>query len=237
MGALTEKYRKGAVKDFSVVSKAVFQIFENKPSAIKKGDWNFKLKDILPVQFNPSSLKVSCGNNRIKKIDGKLPAYTENGIPIVLTEDPSFTEDIEIALEYNIYDEYRIRTMDGTLTKLNLGNEISLESESATSLKKLTKYANLQGIYANFAWGEISYFGILSSIDVEYTVFSRWGEPLKAQPTIKIKKQSLKKTLLDDEEPSVMQYADTISKGKIKSYSVAQDVLNTAALAAIQASR
>ena len=42
-----------------------------------------------------------------------------------------------------------------------------------------------------FVWGNIEHFGLISSVNVKYTAFSRWGHPLKADVTVKIVEQPL----------------------------------------------
>ena len=190
-------YRTHVLYDFSIVSKAKFYVFEEDTSIFGKGI-NYKradgeFKDPLPVQINPDEFDVTYGStvksigpieNSILNDRKDLPG----GIPLIKPQEPADTEEVEINLKYDIYDEYNVRTMDG----VDPLSDFSLESETHTSLKRLGKIASSGGrYYVLFVWGNIEHFGLISSVNVNYTAFSRWGHPLKADVTVKIVEQPL----------------------------------------------
>lgn len=190
-------YRTHVLYDFSIVSKAKFYVFEEDTSIFGKGI-NYKradgeFKDPLPVQINPDEFDVTYGStvksigpieNSILNDRKDLPG----GIPLIKPQEPADTEEVEINLKYDIYDEYNVRTMDG----VDPLSDFSLESETHTSLKRLGKIASSGGrYYVLFVWGNIEHFGLISSVNVKYTAFSRWGHPLKADVTVKIVEQPL----------------------------------------------
>ena len=190
-------YRTHVLYDFSIVSKAKFYVFAEDTSIFgkrinyKRADGEFK--DPLPVQINPDEFDVTYGStvksigpieNSILNDRKDLPG----GIPLIKPQEPADTEEVEINLKYDIYDEYNVRTMDGTVPTA----DFSLESETHTSLKRLGKIASSGGrYYVLFVWGDIEHFGLISSVNVKYTAFSRWGHPLKADVTVKIVEQPL----------------------------------------------
>ena len=191
-------YRTHVLYDFSIVSKAKFYVFEEDTSIFGKGI-NYKradgeFKDPLPVQINPDEFDVTYGSTvkSIGPIENSILNDREDlpgGIPLIKPQEGrSDLEEIEINLKYDIYDEYNVRTMDGTVPTA----DFSLESETHTSLKRLGKIASSGGrYYVLFVWGNIEHFGLISSVNVNYTAFSRWGHPLKADVTVKIVEQPL----------------------------------------------
>lgn len=245
MGLLSSNYRTSVLNDFSIVSKAVFYIMKENSGLFSGTYGRVTGESPLPVQINPAELSFSYGD---EKKDTRyyrgLNLTKEAGMepPILKMPNSSLGGELKIDLKYDIYDEYFVRTMDGLVTSSLLGtdsSEMSLMSESATSLKRLTDFAGLPGYYVLFVWGNISYFGLLNDVQVNYYAFSRWGDPLKANASVVIKKCPLKydeKTGLE-KPPMESGQIDTISKTFIKSYTKTSDILNKAALVATQALR
>ena len=66
-------------------------------------------------------------------------------------------------------------------------------NDNVTSLPNLIQYAEEGKYYAYFCWGDIRKFGLLSGVSVEYTAFSPWGQPLKAEADVHITPEYLEK--------------------------------------------
>ena len=185
MGILSSKYRTYVLNDFSSVKKAVFFIL--------KFDANFghyKVKECLPVQINPHSIKQGAGfSGGFECTEGLLQ------LPKKKDKDNEPPETLELSLEYNIYDEYNVATMGGMQPPSS--DSISLSNPKAVTLEKLKSYAGKlcdddgAKLRTLFLWGDIEWFGAISSVDVEYTSFSRWGEPLSAKVDVKVQKEYL----------------------------------------------
>ena len=242
MGLFSTAYRTGVLNDFSIVSKAVFYIMEKK-DGIFSGTYGRTSEDPLPVQINPTSLNFDYGDDKKTPEMFRGISWPDeiNDIPRVQMPKSGLRGSLNITLTYDVYDEYFVRTMDGLLTSSLLGtdsDEMSLMSESATSLKKLTDYAGLMNFYVLFVWGNISYFGLLRKVDVDYHTFSRWGDPLKAEAKIEIEKQPLEYDEKGIEKsPLESNKIDTISQLSIKAYTKTSDIMNKTALALTQALR
>lgn len=244
MGLLGSSYRTSVLNDFSIVSKAIFYIMKENSGLMAGSYGRVTSESPLPVQINPTELSFSYGS------DKKSPEYYDGinwpddvGSEIPKVQMPASSRgdgSLNISLKYDVYDEYFVRTMDGLLTSSLLGtdsSEMSLMSKSATSLRTLSDYAGKPGYYVLFLWGNISYFGLLTEVNVNYYTFSRWGDPLKATASIEIKKQPLEYEDGVEVSPMESSKIDTLSKTAIKAYTKAADTLNKAALVATQALR
>lgn len=183
--ALGTKYRQSVLNDFSIVSKAKFYIFEKKMHDV------FNYKKVLPVQINPHNISQSSTKPEISNGSGLANRLRQSqGISSV----DSDTLDLELI--YDIYDEYMVRTCDGLISGVsNVASgkdftEMSLKNENATSLVELMKCASQQDdynsadIFVLFKWGSLEFFGKITSLSCRYEVFSRWGEPLKANVNV-----------------------------------------------------
>ncbi len=207
MGILSSKYRTNVLYDFSLVSKAVFYIYEKSyeglgqiPPFLNGGktlstqfpDF-FYLRDVLPVQINPEDVRLKYGGKMYNELNSSQPAVDSskdfNSFPIKRkSSDMAGEESLNISLKYDIYDEYMVSTAEGLITT---DKSPSLLNHNTTSLEKLCKYSGKPDIYALFEWGEIECFGIMESIDVNLDAFSCWGTPLKASVEVEISKQIL----------------------------------------------
>lgn len=180
MGILSDSYRTYVLNDFSAVSKAVFYIFEE---SVSTGYLESKAQ--LPVQINPSKISGTVGDSKIAFVKDEsgethaaLKSHTKS------EEDNKF----EIELIYDIYDEYNARTMNG-ISNVSLINDLSLADTKTTSLENLKRLAGDTRYRTLFLWGKIQIFGILSQVSFDYTAFSRWGDPLKAEAKVTIEKE------------------------------------------------
>ncbi len=199
LNAVTDKitnareYRTSVLNDFSFVQKAYFYVYEKDGPYASANEHQypdgFAYKEFFPVQINPNTLSLNYGSNKLPGVNVSLAQQDEGasgGFPIISPRNRYSTGSLQISLEYNIYDEYNARTMNGSIPQ----NNISLHTGNHTSLEKLRNLAGTDR-YVLFKWGEIQYFGALQSVNITYNVFSPWGEPLAANATIDIAHQPL----------------------------------------------
>ena len=181
-------YRKHVLYDFSVVEKAKIQIIETVGSTIGSlipgsPECNLKLVEELPVQINPNTISYEhyIDPDSIYN-DLEMGAVAQGFVKHRFGGNERGT--FEPQLQFDIYDEYNARTMNGALP-----TDFSLMNEHSTSLPMLIKYASENCYYARFMWGDIVKFGLLVGVTVTYTAFSQWGQPLKADATVHIVEQ------------------------------------------------
>lgn len=207
------KYRQSVLNDFSIVSKAKFYIVKQE----EKEEMGVKIKvhtceKILPVQINPHN--ISRNSRKVFGRGKSLAEKLEKGQGISSHDDDSDTLDLELI--YDMYDEYMVRTCDGLVTGIS-GlvdkddfKDISLKDKEATSLEELMKYAcgednyNSSNYFVLFKWGSLEYFGKITSLSCRYDVFSRWGEPLKANVSVTITQETD-----DKNKPITVENLDT----------------------------
>lgn len=206
-GLFGTNYRTGVLNDFSIVTKAVFHILRYDSTKSEQ----CKFVEALPVQINPDHLNHAVA--RQPYVQGFVSGKQDNKH----SNDISYADSIDIRLIFDIYDDY---VAGGEI----LGKNISLFNDDYTSLPKLIKL-NTDNNYAAgyktlFKWGEVKYFGVMSGISVEYTAFSRWGSPLKAEVTVSMS--------LEPEE-NKLSGAST----EIEAYTKVSDVLNKVTLAGL----
>lgn len=255
MGILSSKYRTNVLYDFSLVSKAVFYIYERSyeglsgaPLVLKGGKKasmqfpdSFELKDILPVQINPEDVRLRYGGKLYNDYNSGQPAVNlskkYDGFSIKRkSSDMAGEESLNISLKYDIYDEYMVSTAEGLVTT---DKSPSLLNHNTTSLEQLCKYSGKPDVYALFEWGEIECFGIMESIDVTFDAFSCWGTPLKASVEVEISKQIL---AVDDDYGEISPKESgclALSGGKhnILTYRKTSDILLKTQLGVSQALR
>ncbi len=195
-GTLKPDYRTSVLNDFSIVTKAVFYIIKyDKEDGGKTTNSKYSVIEKLPVQINPDNIR----KEHTVKLNTLKSLATSTNDPIELSRsyDTSQRDNLRLDLDYDIYDEYIMRTggmgiSDAIANKISDVNvKPSLKNENFTSLPKLIQAAEEPGTYVFFEWGETSHFGIITEINVNYTTFSRYGEPLKAKVEINIAKQDL----------------------------------------------
>lgn len=234
MNSLTSSYRTYVLNDFSAVSKAVFYIMLE----TNKKTQSYKIFEKLPVQINPTKISCTVGESRNKFVKDMLNEETAS-----LKSHQEGDEDnmYEISLVYDIYDEYNVRTLNGISNASFINGGMSLFDEKTTSLEKLKMASSDPEKFVLFIWGDIQIFGHIEKVTADYTAFSRWGNPLKADATIHIKKIHLgfdqfelgTARLRKERQP-----LDLLELGgnTIKNYQKAENALVTAA-AAIDALR
>ena len=132
--------------------------------------------------------------------------------------DDDESEEVNISLHYNIYDEYNVRTMEGMLPT----EDMTLVSSTATSLKKLQNYAGEDAYRTIFKWGDIEYIGLLKKVDYEYSTFSRYGQPLKAEATVCLSIDSLGKHI-DTYDPISPFEKLSLASSEVKAYTKGEE--------------
>lgn len=161
---LRSDYRDHTLYDFSNVVKAKLFVFElNNDRSVKE------CVDILPFQINPRNY------HRISdSIHGRDPEQLDiNGIDMLSYSSHDYDNSgIGIReLNFNIFDEYMARTMNGTLP-------IPININEITIIDKLFKYANRNYVVV-FQWAD-KYVLRIKKVECTYTSFSKYGEPLSA---------------------------------------------------------
>ncbi len=248
LGALGANYRTNVLYDFSLVSKAVFHIFkdggsDSSVSPFSPSDprlaFRFPRKinylEALPVQINPTDIRLRYGNMISREQDHIAQTSKSLGNYEVIRKTRERSQDqINIDLNYDVYDEYMVRTSEGMICS----DSMSLLSSNDTSLKRLSEFSGMPNIYVLFEWGDIEYFGIFESMDVTFSTFSQWGIPLKASANIDISKQILA-TYKDNREvpPKSSTVISGMDLSKMKKYRMPEKALLTGQAIATQALR
>ncbi|GMB10643.1 MAG: hypothetical protein NkDv07_0516 [Candidatus Improbicoccus devescovinae] len=198
LGSIVSNYRTSVLYDFSLVVKAnifILKVVEKDVTDLfTKGPFGWSVKEALPLQLNPTSIKRNRGSQMKSADDSKKGLRSFDG-PAVTTPDnyvllfpdrAQKAEDLELDLTFDIYDEYNMRTMNGTIPL-----DISLADPDVVIIEHLFLYANTNNYWALFKWGPLVYFGKIRRVNFEYTTFSAYGEPLKGKGSLSIEKQSL----------------------------------------------
>ena len=186
--AKTKMHRKYVWNDFSVgIQKAQLKILSPLPDAAVMTKFDpsvtLNLEHTLSVQLNPEHFDFSYNIESTVPV----PSIEKNGdnnspAPTAINYS-NINGDLTIPLIYDIYDEFMARTGNESYPELT---GFSLVDASATSLPMLIEDVTSVGKYGMLVWGEIRQFGFLKGIDVHYTAFSRWGQPLKANVDLRI---------------------------------------------------
>ncbi|MDR1240695.1 MAG: hypothetical protein LBK29_02320 [Oscillospiraceae bacterium] len=191
------KYRTSVMYDFSSVVKAVIFIVRARPGISPIHPYDYDAEEALPVQVNPQKLKRNRAEQ--KAIDLPLPPVDPKSVSYALVGGgKNKEEELTLDLEFDIYDEYNARTRNGAapfaFSRTPLDFSLSLANENFVIIEKLFQYSNTQDYFALFRWGDIEFFGSITSVDCEYSCFSPYGEPLKAKVGVTIRHQSLGKS-------------------------------------------
>lgn len=166
-------YRNSLFYDFSSIIRAKIYVFDYKYQKSKDGigKSQFTFLETLPVQLNPDKYKRIKGGSF--KIDTEAAM---NGKPHKDKDD-----SMDFTLDFNIVDEYKISTMDGTTpAPINL--------DEVTIISKLFKYQEDTRYRVLFKWGPLAFLSYISSVDCTYDSFSPFGEPLSATVNLILRK-------------------------------------------------
>ena len=77
-----------------------------------------------------------------------------------------------------------------------------------------------------FKWGEVRYFGVMTGIGVEYTAFSRWGSPLKAEVTVSmsLEQEGTKTSDVNTAVDSYTKVSTALNEGTLAGLTVAKEI-------------
>lgn len=232
--ALGVGYRQSVLNDFSIVSKAKFYIIDT----IEEPTTGLKVKactKILPVQINPHNISRNSRRKMFHEntIGTGISDAIRKGTSVKFDDDDSDTLDLELI--YDIYDEYVTTTSNGLATTITglvspdnfLG--MSLKNKKTTSLEELIRCASCDEGYSDatccvlFKWGSLEFYGKITSLSCRYDVFSRWGEPLKANVSVTITQEYI------DGKIATLDSLGKAAKGTIKIYERAEKTFNVLA--------
>lgn len=269
-GILGSSYRTSVLYDFTIVTKAVFHIFKitneklqfnsvpqvhsaSKSKSFEKffnssGGFQFPRKfkhfESLPVQINPSDIRMNYGAalldySRIQSgVERSLPESSDGNItPLVGKDVATAPATLEIDLDYDIYDDYEAATCGGVAHASSALQPLSLLSGDCVSLRKLCEYSCLKDYYALFEWGDIHFFGIIDNVNTQYNAFSAKGTPLKAHANVNMSEQILSTSGGLKNDPLESGCIDFTDITKVKSYQSKQNALSTVQMGITQALR
>jgi hypothetical protein len=153
------------------VEKAIIAVYDKKSGTTK---------DAFYVQFNPNEISISESAGRLAKKNVSVPKKNKAAKQQASSEEQAFN-----------FNESRSITFT---TKLffNTYNSASDYSDVRSLInrfdcflnKKVEKAEDLKKI--SFMWGSIQIFGLLTAMNVSYTMFSPGGFPVRAEASITI---------------------------------------------------
>ncbi len=184
----TTKRRTSVLYDFSYVQKARFYVYSvDNDGKVKTTEGSGGLLDILYVQINPQSMKVSSdAARRVTSPRGNVKGEHAELSPKGVVEGRQYDiDDLQLTLTYNLYDEFSVGTMDGLLSIYC--DDTHLKSRTATSLERLIELGRMDDVGVLFKWGPFEYFGAITTVTATYTSFSRFGHPLTADAEVTVK--------------------------------------------------
>ncbi|MCL2310990.1 MAG: hypothetical protein FWC41_00665 [Firmicutes bacterium] len=167
----TNKFRTSTLYDFSSVTKAVIFVFSIHHGTVPGEDIGYDLKEVLPVQINPSDIERKNGIDTDGRALDTSQSFSGFGNRPHRRESK---RDLLINLKFDILDEYNIVTMKGKLPT----NTVSLDEN--TIISSLFKHFGPHSYRMLFSFGNINFLGFLSRLTCRYNCFSAYGEPLKA---------------------------------------------------------
>lgn len=122
------------------------------------------MSHVFYAQFNPNELTIN----------EALPKYTDAGEIEKLNDDKMLT--LSMKLFYNTFYSLSQSKFEDVRNSIRAFYPYTnLKTEKKENLKKIA-----------FAWGSISICGILTKLDVQYTMFSPTGIPVRAEASITI---------------------------------------------------
>ena len=162
------EYRDSTLYDFSAVVRAKLYVFEYKQLD------NFSLIETLPLQINPSRYQRAKKNGIAGKM--QINQLFEND----LNHESNNNDSINIALVFNIVDEYKLKTNNGAIPW-------PVDLNEATIINKLYEYAT-SDYRVLLKWGPLEFLSYISGITCDYDSFSPYGEPLSADVNLSLSK-------------------------------------------------
>ena len=179
-GLLGDNYVTGVLNDYSTVQKATFTLIEVGSNITNPNSAKYKT---VPVQINPSDLVYQYSHSTRDITGGLNEASGETSYDSSYGNEAS----LGVTLYYDFYDEYQARTANGAMGFMD---SFHLMSEKFSSLQALidhvSKYKKPRAL---FRWGsQVSFYGVLESINPTYRAFSQWGHPLKGEVSVNIQR-------------------------------------------------
>lgn len=132
-------------------------------------------KFVIPVQFNPSQYSIS-RNMKHKKNDGtnksKQPEHATTVKDEFATLSVSLTLDSATPISLASFsDSERSKVEDSELTEI-----VALFANLMT-----INYEEHSAFTVMFEWGNLHFVGKISSMNIQYTMFNRNGDPVRAK--------------------------------------------------------
>ncbi len=119
------------------------------------------------VKFNPNTLNIQAmGGGKYGKTN------YENGIPVVKYTELSPHIQVSMKLIFDVTKRPVLQNIKDTVKPQVEGFIAALR--------------NPRTRHITFAWGKMCYTGILNSVDINYTMFSYYGRPIRAEVAMSI---------------------------------------------------
>jgi len=149
-------------------------------------------KHELQVQFNPATLRI---DSNTESMDAeymlnnmtKLPNKMKRNASIILHVDLIF--DAVNAKDAFLADKFRVSASDavadvGTLARMatSEGAAYSVLPQTNAMIALMTEYTP----QVTFAWGALSFTGLVHEITAQYTMFSTSGRPIRSKVSMRL---------------------------------------------------
>lgn len=164
LNAAGHGYRNSLVYDFASIVRAKIYVF------YYSVDSGFEFIETLPLQLNPQEYKKNKNFSWAMDMEKIMNGDSR--------EDRD--DSMEFDLVFNIVDEYKLKTMEGS-------TPIPMNLDEVTIISKLFEYQNDQ-YRVLFKWGPLAYLSYISGVTCTYDSFSPFGEPLSARGTLTLNK-------------------------------------------------
>lgn len=122
---------------------------------------------VIPVQFNPSSLRFSSGEKKTGKEKSDITHNEKGQTHSAEAEDSGASVQVGMKL---IYD---ITVLDRTIYKDGYGVQQAVDRFIAIVENPYVRQVA-------FYWGTMCYRGVVKSVDAEYVLFDENGIPMRA---------------------------------------------------------
>ena len=189
--------RTYVLNDYSIVKKAAIRIYTtDNGTALLEANTKLNLVSRLSVQINPNRFDSQFSLPESNILNGARDSGTKANA--MQYRHANTLGEADIQLIFDIYDEYLVRSGDGSgaggILQGMSGGSFSLTNDNITALPRLIRYAQgcgetmetAQPCFIYFQWGEVEHFGVYKNISVNYYAFSSDGNPLKATADIEI---------------------------------------------------
>ncbi len=161
-------------------------------------------RKLYTVQFNPNSIQISAhGGGLVKKNDyqkQQTEGEKDTSKGTSDTNDSGLTYGVEapniilsVSLLFDscrIADAFMMEKFNPSQSLTTLGKSITTGIGRAKGKVKVSVQEEVEGFigmirnrhtrYLTFHWGDFSYTGVVTSLDVQYTMFNIAGQPVRA---------------------------------------------------------